>query len=172
MAITEEVLGPPTRVAFKDGKPTRAAEAFAEKLGVKVEDLRRVNTPRGECLAGTRTLSDEHVEARDKVTDFQSYISDLSKVDLQDDAAFLKHLTFAFRHLVTDKELAEEFGASRPTVTRWRNGQNAPHSASRRTVLDYLQQRAQQLSRKNTGTSSASPGARRSRSRRSTSRRT
>src|SRR5688572_22709128 len=32
--LSEEVMGPPVRAAFKDGKPTRAAEAFAQKLGV------------------------------------------------------------------------------------------------------------------------------------------
>lgn len=52
--LAEEVMGPPTRAAFKDGKPTRAAEAFAEKLGVKVEELRKVDTPKGEYLTGTR----------------------------------------------------------------------------------------------------------------------
>src|SRR6478609_4687335 len=52
--LDEEVLGPPTRAAFKDGAPTRAAEAFAEKLGVKVGELRRVDTPKGEYLAGTK----------------------------------------------------------------------------------------------------------------------
>ncbi len=52
--LSEEVLGPPVRAAFKDGKATRAAEAFAEKLGLGVEALRRVDTPKGEYLAGTR----------------------------------------------------------------------------------------------------------------------
>jgi len=52
--LDEEVLGPPTRAAFKDGVPTRAAEAFADKLGVSVADLRKVETPKGEYLAGTR----------------------------------------------------------------------------------------------------------------------
>lgn len=37
--LDEEVLGPPEGAAYKDGKPTRAAEAFAEKLGVPVEAL-------------------------------------------------------------------------------------------------------------------------------------
>lgn len=91
MAITEEVLGPPTRVAFKDGKPTRAAEAFAEKLGVKVEDLRRVDTPRGECLAGTRTISDEQLKARDLAQEAYltgtppgvATIQDFDKIDLR-----------------------------------------------------------------------------------------
>jgi glycyl-tRNA synthetase beta chain len=52
--LAEEQLGPPVRAAFKDGVPTRAAEAFAEKLGVAVGELRRVDTPKGEYLAGTR----------------------------------------------------------------------------------------------------------------------
>lgn len=64
---TEEVLGPPVSAAFKDGQPTRAAEAFAEKLGVKVEDLRRVTTPHGEYLAGTRTTSDLDIKDFDKL---------------------------------------------------------------------------------------------------------
>ena len=37
----EELRGPPTNVAFKDGAPTRAAEAFAEKAGVPLEKLQR-----------------------------------------------------------------------------------------------------------------------------------
>lgn len=53
--LCEELTGPPVRAAFKDGKPTRAAEAFAEKLGVSVDALRRVDTPKGEYLTGTRS---------------------------------------------------------------------------------------------------------------------
>lgn len=52
--LEEEVTGPPTKAAFKDGAPTRAAQAFAEKLGVAVDALRRVDTPKGEYLVGTR----------------------------------------------------------------------------------------------------------------------
>ncbi len=52
--LAEELTGPPTRAAFKDGVPTRAAEAFAEKVGVTVAELRRVDTPKGEYLVGTR----------------------------------------------------------------------------------------------------------------------
>lgn len=53
--LAEEVTGPPVRAAFKDGKPTRAAEAFAEKLGVSVDQLRKVDTPKGEYLVGSRS---------------------------------------------------------------------------------------------------------------------
>ena len=44
--LSEEVTGPPVKAAFKDGVPTKAAEAFAAKLGCAVADLRRVETPR------------------------------------------------------------------------------------------------------------------------------
>ncbi len=52
--LDEEVQGPPARAAFKDGVPTRAAEAFADKLGVSVGDLRQVETPKGAYLVGSR----------------------------------------------------------------------------------------------------------------------
>jgi len=48
---TSEQKGPPVRVAFDDdGKPKPAAEAFAKKCGVAVEDLERVATDKGEWL--------------------------------------------------------------------------------------------------------------------------
>jgi glycyl-tRNA synthetase beta chain len=43
--LDEEVVGPPETAAFKDGKPTKAAEAFAAKLGVPVEQLTVVERP-------------------------------------------------------------------------------------------------------------------------------
>lgn len=52
--LEEEVTGPPVKAAFKDGVPTKAAEAFASKVGCAVGDLRKVATPKGEYLAGTR----------------------------------------------------------------------------------------------------------------------
>ena len=53
-ADTEEQLtGPSWKVAFKDGAPTAAAEAFAKKAGVAVADLKKVDTPKGEYLGAT-----------------------------------------------------------------------------------------------------------------------
>jgi len=52
--LEEEVTGPPVRAAFKDGAPTKAAEAFARKLGCSIDVLQRVDTPKGEYLQGTR----------------------------------------------------------------------------------------------------------------------
>ncbi|HVP51492.1 MAG TPA: glycine--tRNA ligase subunit beta [Terriglobales bacterium] len=49
--MDEEVLGPSLKVSFKEGKPTQAAEAFARKVGLSVEKLEKVTTPKGEYLA-------------------------------------------------------------------------------------------------------------------------
>jgi glycyl-tRNA synthetase beta chain len=51
--ITEETTGPAVKIAFKDGVPTPAAEAFARKSGITVADLRTISTPKGDYLAAT-----------------------------------------------------------------------------------------------------------------------
>ncbi len=54
---TEEIQGPPVRVAFDQaGKPTRAAESFAAKNGVEIAKLVRTTTPKGEYLAVHKSL--------------------------------------------------------------------------------------------------------------------
>jgi len=53
--VTEQVTGPSTNVAFKDGQPTPAAHAFARKAGVDVSQLERVTTSKGEYLAAKIT---------------------------------------------------------------------------------------------------------------------
>ena len=53
--ITEELTGPATKIAFKDGQPTAAAEAFARKAGVPVDALKTITTPKGEYLAASVT---------------------------------------------------------------------------------------------------------------------
>jgi glycyl-tRNA synthetase beta chain len=51
--ITEETTGPAVKIAFKDGLPTPAAEAFARKAGIAVADLKTISTPKGDYLAAT-----------------------------------------------------------------------------------------------------------------------
>ena len=53
--VEEQVNGPATKVAFKDGQPTPAAHAFAKKVGVEVEKLEKVTTPKGEYLTAKVT---------------------------------------------------------------------------------------------------------------------
>jgi glycyl-tRNA synthetase beta chain len=53
-ADTEEKLtGPSWKVAFKDGAPTKAAEAFANKAGVAVDALEKVTNAKGEYVGAT-----------------------------------------------------------------------------------------------------------------------
>ena len=53
-ADTEEQLtGPSWKVAFKDGAPTPAAEAFAKKAGVAVEALEKITNAKGEYVGAT-----------------------------------------------------------------------------------------------------------------------
>jgi len=53
-ADTEEQLtGPSWKVAFKDGVPTAAAEAFAKKAGVAVAALEKVTNAKGEYVGAT-----------------------------------------------------------------------------------------------------------------------
>jgi glycyl-tRNA synthetase beta chain len=49
----EKVTGPSWKVAFKDGVPTAAAEAFAKKAGVASSALEKVTTPKGEYVGAT-----------------------------------------------------------------------------------------------------------------------
>src|SRR5947209_3182292 len=51
--IEEQLVGPSTKVAYKDGKPTPAAEAFARKAGVDVSKLEKITNPKGEYLGAT-----------------------------------------------------------------------------------------------------------------------
>ncbi len=64
--LTEEVLGPAVKIAYKDGVPGPAAVAFAKKSGVAVEALRVVETPKGEYIALTSVkhgMAAQHVIA-------------------------------------------------------------------------------------------------------------
>jgi len=53
--VQEQLIGPATKVAYKDGKTTPAAEAFARKAGVDVARLNKITNPKGEYIAATVT---------------------------------------------------------------------------------------------------------------------
>ncbi len=46
----EEIKGPPASAAFKDGEPTKAAQGFAKKQGVALEDLEIRPTEKGDFV--------------------------------------------------------------------------------------------------------------------------
>jgi len=60
--LDEEVIGPPESVAFKDGKPTKAAEAFAAKLGLAVDALGIVDKQAGPKQKPGRYVVGRRVE--------------------------------------------------------------------------------------------------------------
>lgn len=51
--VEEQVMGPSVKVAFKDGQPTPAAQAFAKKVNLDFSQCQTVTTPKGEYLAAT-----------------------------------------------------------------------------------------------------------------------
>jgi glycyl-tRNA synthetase beta chain len=51
--VTEQLTGPSLKIAYKDGVPTPAAEAFARKAGVPVAALEKISNAKGEYLAAT-----------------------------------------------------------------------------------------------------------------------
>src|SRR5579871_6625240 len=53
--VQEQLTGPATKVAYKDGQPTPAAHAFAKKAGVDISQLQKVTTPKGEYLTASVT---------------------------------------------------------------------------------------------------------------------
>ena len=61
--LDEEVIGPPETVAFKDGKATKAGEAFAAKLGTTVDALVVVEKQAGPKQKAGRYVVGRRVEA-------------------------------------------------------------------------------------------------------------
>ncbi len=51
--VEEQLTGPSWHIAFKDGAPTKAAEAFAKKAGVALEALQKVTGAKGEYVGAT-----------------------------------------------------------------------------------------------------------------------
>jgi glycyl-tRNA synthetase beta chain len=50
------VMGPSWEIAFKEGAATAAGEAFAKKAGVPVEELKKIETPKGEYVGASVKL--------------------------------------------------------------------------------------------------------------------
>jgi len=49
--VEEQLVGPATKLAYKDGKPAPAAEAFARKAGIDVAKLDKITNAKGEYIA-------------------------------------------------------------------------------------------------------------------------
>ncbi|NEZ66700.1 glycine--tRNA ligase subunit beta [Leptolyngbyaceae cyanobacterium CCMR0082] len=53
----EEAKGPSVKAAFKDGKPTKAAEGFARSRGVSIDDFEIRKTKKGEFIFVTQKIA-------------------------------------------------------------------------------------------------------------------
>jgi glycyl-tRNA synthetase beta chain len=53
--VRTKTLGPSVSVAFKDGKPTKAAEAFAQRAGISVDSLEITETEKGSYVCSPET---------------------------------------------------------------------------------------------------------------------
>jgi glycyl-tRNA synthetase beta chain len=61
--VAEDLVGPPAKVAFKDGQPTKAAEAFAKKAGVDVSAIKIVPTEKGDYCSARREVAGQPARA-------------------------------------------------------------------------------------------------------------
>jgi glycyl-tRNA synthetase beta chain len=52
---TEQLTGPSTKIAYKDGQPTPQAHAFAKKAGIDVSQLETTTTAKGEYISAKVT---------------------------------------------------------------------------------------------------------------------
>lgn len=53
----EDVVGPPARVAWDDeGRPTKALEGFARRLGLEASEVERIETDKGEYAGARQTV--------------------------------------------------------------------------------------------------------------------
>jgi glycyl-tRNA synthetase beta chain len=91
--ITEELLGPSKKAAYdSDGNLTRAAQGFAKSKGAEVQDLKVVETPKGEYMMLVREVAGKNTDQL--LPDIlQSLILDLSFPKSMKWGA--NHLTFA-----------------------------------------------------------------------------
>ncbi len=56
--VVQEITGPPKAVAYdQDGHPTKAAEGFARKQGVSLDEILTIDTPKGEYLYVKRQIA-------------------------------------------------------------------------------------------------------------------
>src|SRR5579862_9693740 len=67
--LDEEVVGPPEAIAFKDGKATKAAEAFATKLAAPLDSLVVVEKAAGPKQKAGRYVVGRRIEAGRRAMD-------------------------------------------------------------------------------------------------------
>ena len=81
-----------------------------------------------------------------KMTELTNYSDELRSADTSNEKVFQELLNSGMKlMMMNDEDIAYQFGVSRPTVTRWRNGKNAPHPAMRKVIFNWLRKRAEKF---------------------------
>ena len=80
------------------------------------------------------------------VSELKKYVESLKSADPRSDEEFKELLNKGMALLrLLDSDISKEFGVSRPTVNRWRNGANVPHPAMQKPLFGYLEKRTSSL---------------------------
>ncbi len=76
------------------------------------------------------------------IEELNSYLNELNDADTDDTSEFQRLMFSSETTLsLTDDEFARGLKVSRPTVSRWRSGKNAPHPLARPGVIKFLRKR-------------------------------
>jgi hypothetical protein len=88
-----------------------------------------------------------------RVEQLRSFREDLSRIDARVNSQFQEGLRIAQNLLeLSDQQIADELGVSRPSVNRWMNGKNLPHNALRKVVVRWIDGQLAGRIRKNEAT--------------------
>lgn len=79
---------------------------------------------------------------RDRVDLLRRFQEEVTSADIRIDAEFQRILRDAQALLeVSEQEIADGLGVSRPTVNRWMNGKNLPYYGMRKPAISWIRER-------------------------------
>jgi DNA-binding MurR/RpiR family transcriptional regulator len=74
-----------------------------------------------------------------RLMELQQLASAARTLDISDDEAFVRLIAACGRTLeLTDQQIADSLGVSRPTVNRWSRGVNLPHRLMRNPIAQWI----------------------------------
>lgn len=77
---------------------------------------------------------------RQSILNDRTFAASLDRIDLNDAQTYGCAIHHALeRHEVSPTAIADAFGVSRGTISRWAAGKSAPHPALRKTIIGWLQ---------------------------------
>jgi len=94
------------------------------------------------CVHGAR-FAIRLLEGKVLMSELRNFVREISNLNFEDDNSFYSIIQKSdFVLGLSDTDLAREIRISRPTISRWRAGKNAPHVLMREGVINFLSKRA------------------------------